>query len=625
MRLHLFRLLPALALGACQPQAARLLVLDLALSDPVVLESTAAPWHDAGYHVEYRRFYPHLTRQDLARYRTVIVLGGREPERRSDALTIGDLALLTEWVRRQGVVVLAYAGDGVGTLDRWVMNRWLAAQGAGIAIGTQPLEDTTTRNAEPPAVPQPASALDNAGFAPFPAGRNHVLLVRDASQALARTTARAFTRAPQPEPPTERPRATVVAASRVKEGLVLIASRNALAASGADDRTRDFLVALARWTRRPAEWAGVAPAANAVPLTLTSAPRPIAVHPPPLAPPPGAQVLVLPQRPPRVPPAAEARPVVPGWIARQGMRVLWTRFSLAAMDSVLRFADVAGLNALATVIPLAALEDTAGRATRRMRSAPRDVWQLMVERLQATSLRWFPTVALADFTSQGSDEVDLHGDLVPVPCALDSLFWRAAFRPTYRALARLGGARPDLIAGVALDLDVARNYYEGTGGGFCDADYREAIVTLRLDRGEIDRLVALPPTARYDALREQGLLDDYFKGLEAAVAERAITLRVELRRLHPDLRFAFRSSAAPSDWFSVGLLRGFSTREAPALLWTRERLYDYAERGVFVLSAVGLNAGRMSTRPVIFGQHDGFWLEGAATDSVGRLLRRLVR
>ncbi len=118
-----------LLVAACQTEARRLLVVDLTLADPIILETTAAPWHAAGYRVEYRRFYPHLTRQDLARYRTVLVLGGRQPEGLSDALTIGDLAILTEWIRRDGVVVLAYTDDG-GALDRWIMNQWLAAQGA---------------------------------------------------------------------------------------------------------------------------------------------------------------------------------------------------------------------------------------------------------------------------------------------------------------------------------------------------------------------------------------------------------------------------------------------------------------------------------------------------------------
>ena len=102
--MKLLRLLPLSLALACQPQARRVLLVDLAASDPLVLESTAEPWHAAGYRVEYRQFYPHLTRQDLARYRTVIVLGGSAAEGRTAGLTIGDLAILTEWIRRDGVV-----------------------------------------------------------------------------------------------------------------------------------------------------------------------------------------------------------------------------------------------------------------------------------------------------------------------------------------------------------------------------------------------------------------------------------------------------------------------------------------------------------------------------------------
>src|SRR5256886_13013987 len=94
------RLVSLLLVAACQPQARRVLLLDLALSDPVVLNGTARPWADAGYRVQYRRFYPHLTRADLPQFRTLLFLLGREPEAASDALTAGDVALLDEWVRR---------------------------------------------------------------------------------------------------------------------------------------------------------------------------------------------------------------------------------------------------------------------------------------------------------------------------------------------------------------------------------------------------------------------------------------------------------------------------------------------------------------------------------------------
>lgn len=598
--MRLLGLTLAVLIAGCQTEARRLLLVDLTLADPLVLEATAAPWHAAGYRVEYRQFYPHLTRGDLARYRTLIVLGGHEPEGFSDALTIGDLAILHEWVHRDGVVVLGYTE---GSLDRWVMNQWLAAQGAGIAIGPQEVDA--------PAVPQPRSALDNAGFAPFPAGKNHPLVVRDRSQTLARGPANAL-----------------VAASRITDGLIVVASRSLLAGSDEDPRTRDFLESLARWTRRPAEWAGVGTAARrGGPLRLAGAPRPVAVHPPPLRPPSGAAPVTLPQSPRTSRDDAEDSVVASGWIARQGMRVLWSRFTPQSFDSLLEFVDVAALNALATVIPAPALADTLGT---------RNIWRVTAERLQTTSIRWFPAVSLVAIPSQGADEVNRHGDLTPIACGLDSMFWRGALRPTYRTLARLGGARPDVIAGIAVDLDSAITHYGGSG--FCDADYRVGLSALGLNPEETERLAALPPAARYDTLLERGWLNRYFDALQAAVTERAITLRGELRRLHPDLRYAFHSADVPADWFSLGLLRGFSTGDAPALLWLKERhgralLRLYRDREIYALSAIGLQPNRTTFAPgelarlrsTVFSENTGFWLDGAATDSLGRVIRRFAK
>jgi hypothetical protein len=174
-----------LALGACQPQARRLLLLDLTLSDPVVLSSTAEPWRDAGYMVEYRKFYPHLARGDLERYGAVIFLLGREPEGPSDALAAGDLALLNEWVRRGGVAVLGYDADGEGSLDRWTANRWLEFEGAGIAIGDRLLEDTTGPAAPTTGRRQPWAEPRLGGneplgsvYEPFPLDRNHALAAK---------------------------------------------------------------------------------------------------------------------------------------------------------------------------------------------------------------------------------------------------------------------------------------------------------------------------------------------------------------------------------------------------------------------------------------------------------------
>jgi hypothetical protein len=655
-------LLAALLVAACQPQSQRLLLLDLALSDPVILDATAAPWHAAGYTVEYRRFYPHLTHQDLTRYRVLVLLGGRAPETPSDALALGDIAMLTEWARRGGVLVIAYAADGEGFLDRWTVNRWLAAMGTGLVIGDFPLEDTVPPSAagwggaadpQPRVFPLPQSALDNAGFEPFSAGRNDVLLVRRESQVLARTSATAFVRPPR-EAPAPRPRAAVVAAARVGEGLVIVTSRHALAGTGIDlrpstlptaptpndaGRSRVFLGALARWTRRPAEWAAVAPATSPIPLTLAGAPQPVPVHPPPLAPPSGAAVVLLPQPVPPEQRAGGGGGGGPSWLGRQGMRVLWTRSPQRPLDSLLAFVDISALNVLATEVSAPARLDSLGL---------RNAWRSTATRLQATSLRWFPAIALADLRPEGEGatrEIDLRGDTAAVWCALDSLFWRAALRPAYRALARLGGDRgADLVAGVALDLDLPRGGY--AAAGFCDAAYHAGLRALGLDSAETQRLATLPTAgngrARYDALLESGLLGRYEEALEGLVAQRAAALRAELRRLNPDLRFAFRSAQVPSDWFSLGLLRGFATADAPVLLWTREPrvrelLEHYRARGIFALSAVGLTPERVAAnewlrlRRLAFVEHDGFWLpwidapRTLHADSLGRLIRRLAR
>jgi hypothetical protein len=606
--------------GACQSESRQLLVVDYTLADPLTLAATAAPWHDAGYRVEYRRFYPHLTRSDLTRYRTVVVLGGGEPQASSSALTIGDVVILNEWIHRDGVVVLAYADGGN---DRWVMNQWLAAQGAGITIGGEAAGAGDAQLID--ATPLPHSALDNAGFAPFPAGLNRPLHVRDPNQMLARAG-----------------NSALVAASRVRDGLIVVTSRDLLGAAHAAPGTRAFLVALARWTRRPAEWAGVGEAVRPAPLRLAAQPplRTLAVHPPPLDPPAGAAAIVLPE--PR--PARDSVTLTPpSWIARQGMRVLWSRFTLPALDSLLGFVEVAGLNALATTIPPVAITDTL---------STRNLWKITIDRLQATTVRWFPAASLATMpiveekrsrmggtpAPEAADEVDRHGGLVPVPCGLDSLYWRNGLRTVYRTLARLGGPRtPDVIAGIALDLDSATTLYRGSG--FCDADYRVGLAALGLDRGEVDSLLVLPPPVRYDTLLERGWLGKYFAALESGVAPRAMALRAEVHRLKPDLRFAFHATRSPTDWFSLGLLRGFSAPDAPILLWLRDAdnsralLQRDQQRDIYALSALGIVPLRTSfatselarLRLAAFSEQSGFWLDGAATDSLGRLIRRFIK
>ena len=74
------------------------------------------------------------------------------------------------------------------------------------------------------------------------------------------------------------------------------------------------------------------------------------------------------------------------------------------------------------------------------------------------------------------------------------------------------------------------------------------------------------------------------------------------------------------------------------LLWLTERrgrvlVQRYAERDIFALSALGLEPQRSTFAPgewsrlryATFSDHAGFWLDGAATDSLGRVIRRFIK
>src|SRR5439155_1393471 len=377
------------ALAACQPQSQRLLLLDLQLSDPIALDATAEPWHAAGYTVEYRRFYPHLTRDDLRRYRGVVLLGGAEPERSSDALSAGDLALLGE----------------------------------------------------------PAAARGGAA---------------------------------------------VAAASRVGDGLVLVASRHALGALGLESRpgdtplldaeglarTRDFLVALARWTRRPAEWAHVPPARAGRRIVLLDSPRPVSPRPPRLAPPAHVVLESLP-----APGDARRRATPPPplpWAPRQPLRALWAPLPLrpgtfaaprrASLDSLLAFLDVGGFNTL--------IGDAAAWAADSLHAAPwerdaiRAAWRQTVDQLETTSFDWIPAITLREFrVPVDTPARGVRGDTLAAWCALDSRLWDQALAPALRTtrfpsdwwglglttgLAEPGSAVVLLTAASAVRLPLAR-------------------------------------------------------------------------------------------------------------------------------------------------------------------------
>ena len=641
-----------LSLAACEPQAHRLLLLDEASTQPAELDATARPWRDAGYRVEYRRYYPHLTRADLDRYRTVMVLGGHGPTNTADALDVGDLAILTEWTLRGGVVVLGYpptAEGGTGAAyDRWLMNRWLAWSGAGITIGDGVVRSAGRQAATPDVSPVLTAGLRGTGYVPFPAGLNNALLVTDETQVLARTTGGAVAQATaRQESAAERRGALpVVAASRAANGLVVVLSRSTLGAVRQEDTlnrsgTRAFLVALARFTRRPAEWARIPPAGDRSPLRLGGGPQPVSPRSPRASPPTGVAVERLAQQ---TPPTLPATTETPPWVPRQGLRALEGDFPalapthgavsrLAALDSLTTLLDVGAFNLLLTDAHVAPLIDSVAGG-RWERDALRAAWQQVATRLQATSVRWIPLVAPRDLAAR-SDST-LVGS-----CPLDPVLWTRLVSGV-RALARLAASHHDLIPAVGLLFD------ETTGGWsappFCDAAWQAGLTALVGDSGlskeRSARLKDVPLAARYDSLLDGGLLAAYDSAVAGAAVRRAAALRAELRRARRDLLFAVVLDRSPADWFTLSLVQGMSEPGAPALVFStdpraRGRLVPGGTANALHVirldPATILESGASGVTRALVREQDGFWLGPAESllvgpsDSLARLVRRLGR
>ncbi len=625
-----FLLLGALLLAACQPQATRLLLLDESLTQPGELESTARPWDAAGYDVEYRRFYPHLTHADLDRYRVVMILGGKRPAAASDALDAGDLAILTQWTLRGGVVVLGYPPEGAGAFDRWLMNRWLAWSGAGITIGDFALRSARMPDAPPPLQPELSTGPRGAGFDPFPAGVNDQLLVEDEAQTLARAGAATFVQGPGLRL-QRRPGAAAIAATRVDNGLVIVASRSALTGSEAEQ----FFQALARWTRRPAEWARIPGAEMRAPLVLTGGPGAVAPRAPRLAPPEGVSAERL-ARSTGTPPRPGAG--LPGWITRQGVRALQTDFPrlaqevnaterIAALDSLTNILDIGAFNLLVTSAHIASLADST-KVGRGERDALRAAWQQVAARLQATSVRWLPLVV--------PRELEAPGDSAGPPCPLDEALW-GRIASGMRVLSRFAATHAELIPAVGIELDATTHTWSGMP--FCDAAWQAGIAGLPKSpahtRARLAALAAVPLDARYDSLLENGLLAAYDSAVSRVVEQRAAAVATDAHRQRRDLLLAIVVPRSPDDWLTRSLVRGFTSPNTPALVLSP----DIRARHILgmVLHAIRLDPAQLSgggtgrLSAALFREQDGFWMGPAesvfvgSSDSLARLVRRVAK
>jgi hypothetical protein len=318
--------------------------------------------------------------------------------------------------------------------------------------------------------------------------------------------------------------------------------------------------------------------------------------------------------------------------------------SQASLDSLVSLLDAGGFNLLAGDARPESMDSVHVRWDER--DAVRRAWADAVKRLQPTSVAWIPVLDYSDARHGAADSSrGARGEALPAPCALDSTLWADGLPSAYGALGRLAAEQRTLVIALGLEVGGARDY--SMGQEFCDAAWRRGLVGLGWGGGAARAWDSLPYPARYPALRDAGLLPLYYRALEDEVAARAAVLRDRVLKQRRDLYFAFQLARPPADWFTLGLLRGFGLPDRPTLLLTpevrtRELLALYRARGLNLVHAVALVSASLRARDglglkrLVFGDNDGFWLvpeemtgPGAgsrlAADSLGRLLRRLVR
>ena len=96
----------------------RLLILDYALPTPEINEGVALPYVQSGWEVDYRPYYPNLTRSDPEHYPAIALLAGRTPAFPSGLMSEHEVPLAVDFVRKGGLLILGpnlEGGEGAKT------------------------------------------------------------------------------------------------------------------------------------------------------------------------------------------------------------------------------------------------------------------------------------------------------------------------------------------------------------------------------------------------------------------------------------------------------------------------------------------------------------------------------
>jgi hypothetical protein len=206
-----------------------------------------------------------------------------------------------------------------------------------------------------------------------------------------------------------------------------------------------------------------------------------------------------------------------------------------------------------------------------------------------------------------------NGEVLDVPAPTGDVFWDAGVEPFVMGVARAAAADPR-IRGVHLDLELYGASSLSFHRGHLTGPAEWAVITAALGDGE-----DVPGPQRLTWLVDRGYVRTANEALADAVADRARALRDAARAIAPDLEFMLYSVSVSTGWFYEGLMRGLGTVDRPVVLLsydlgtTRVR-DDLAGRGIHARILGGILGVRLE--PQALGQSlavcaegsDGYWL-----------------
>ncbi|MBI3666336.1 MAG: hypothetical protein HY236_08950 [Acidobacteria bacterium] len=634
----------------------RALVIDYEMNPPDFSNEVIRRVAATGMHVDFRQYYPVLTRADLARYHMLVLLSSAGGIGSSLQLPEVEIPAVVSYVARGGLLILGVPGDPEAFNQLRPYNRLLAALGSGIQVKPAIADDDSGRYLSamyPQCYFRPASGTFAAQGVDqnLVLDRSTILEARPPALVLARTSPTAFAivglgRPRVPDMPGSGA-FPVVAMAQYGKGYVLVTERFNLNIGGFNGRVgvqptnvldwapssdrfiQNILSEMASLARGKARWSG--------PAHIDAAFDEQAEHSLPAAPPAESGLISVPpggaiERVPenresyRAQYRATIRRDLYGQYLDHGLRAAWGDTNRDD-DWLKRLAagfKKAGLNYIWGV----GWPDrfVSSKYSAEQRAALRHAWETFAKELDGSSVGWtigynYPGGAFDRDRYERCRGVD--GRVLEILSPLDLRLWNEIVIPSLEEVARFSRAHPS-VKGATIDFEMygwEPIIFYPEAIGFEDAAFQAFLRSARghLDGQVLEEAARLSYEQRYPWLRDRSLLETYYLLLEQESEKLGRLIRQRVRAINPNFLFGAYHAGLPYSWFYRGLIRGLSTPDMP-MIWMSFQALSAADvdrfwlRGQHMLNASALMLGLYPIPQwkdaMMAGRrfHDGYWL-----------------